>query len=575
MNDARLHVLLVEDNPYDADLLVEGLAGADGCFDVVHVECLEEAEAYLKQHATVDVVLLDLGLPGSGGLATLERARCAAPHLPMIVLTGLEDEATAIESLRKGAQDYLIKGEVRPLLLVRAIHHSVERKRMAQELCEARDRLASLARFPEEDPAPVLRLSTECTLLYANRAADLLCALWQLQPGQPVAPELAGPARRALAEGSTVQDVVACGDRIFSVTFSPTGFDINVYALEITDRKRAEEELAESEKRFRALVTASSEVMYRMSADWSVMHEPNGRHFIGATETSNTTWLAQYIPPEDQGQVMEVINEAIRTKSVFELEHRVLRADNSAGWTFSRAIPLLDANGEIVEWFGSANDITHRKRAEEALKKSLAEKEVLLKEIHHRVKNNMQVISSLVALQAERTPEADRRASLQDVAHRVRSMALVHEKLYQSTDLARVEFAEYARSLLNYLWRAHTTTAAGIELILNLEPMAISVNAAVPCGLILNELVSNALKHAFCDRADGQVTVSLCGDKAGRLCLRVRDNGRGLPTGFDWRQADSLGLHLVQVLARQLHATVEVVSTEGTEFTVTIGQATS
>ena len=139
-----------------------------------------------------------------------------------------------------------------------------------------------------------------------------------------------------------------------------------------------------------------------------------------------------------------------------------------------------------------------------ALKASLAEKEILLKEIHHRVKNNMQVISSLVALQAERLPDAATREVLQDVSHRVRSMALVHEKLYQSADMARVEFAEYAQSLLNYLWRAHGTTASRVRLALDLEPVPLSVNAAVPCGLILNELASNALKHAFHGRADGE-----------------------------------------------------------------------
>ena len=127
------------------------------------------------------------------------------------------------------------------------------------------------------------------------------------------------------------------------------------------------------------------------------------------------------------------------------------------------------------------------------------------------------------------------------------------------------------RSLLNYLWRAHGTAASGVRLALDLEPVPLSVNAAVPCGLILNELVSNALKHAFRGRAGGEVAVSLRGGPEGRVCLRVRDNGMGLPAGLDWRQADSLGLRLVQILAGQLHATVEVSSGEGTEFAVTFG----
>ncbi len=244
--------------------------------------------------------------------------------------------------------------------------------------------------------------------------------------------------------------------------------------------------------------------------------------------------------------------------------------------------PLRDAKGTFVGFLSMVQDITERKRAEERISASLAEKEVLLKEIHHRVKNNMQVISSLVALQAERLPDAAMRSVLQDVTHRVRSMALVHEKLYQSADMARVEFAEYARSLLSYLWRAHESTAPGVRLALDLEPVPLSVNAAVPCGLILNELVSNALKHAFCNRngrgsgdpaehGGGEVAVSLRGGPEGRVCLRVRDNGSGLPAGLDWRRADSLGLRLVQMLAGQLDATVDVCSREGTEFSVAFG----
>jgi two-component sensor histidine kinase len=212
--------------------------------------------------------------------------------------------------------------------------------------------------------------------------------------------------------------------------------------------------------------------------------------------------------------------------------------------------------------------------SEQHIRASLAEKEVLLKEIHHRVKNNMQVISSLVDLQADQLQDDAMRAVLQDVTHRVRSMALVHEKLYQSADMSRVEFAEYAQSLLGYLWRAHGTAASGVRLTLDLEPVPLSVNAAVPCGLILNELASNALKHAFRGRDGGEVIVSLRGGPGRRTCLRVRDNGIGLRAGLDWRQSDSLGLRLVQILAKQLSATVEVQGSQGTEFSVSFGGPT-
>jgi PAS domain S-box-containing protein len=284
--------------------------------------------------------------------------------------------------------------------------------------------------------------------------------------------------------------------------------------------------------------------------------------------------------PEIPDSWKHVHQRALAGEVVRSEADRFQRADGSVQWLRWEVRPWRDQKADIGGILIFTEDITAPKLADEALhaseahlRASLEEKEVLLKEIHHRVKNNMQVISSLVALQAEESPDDALRAVLREVTHRVRSMAMVHEKLYQSGDLARVDFADYTQELLNYLWRAHGDMAAGIRLTLDLAPVMLAVNAAVPCGLILNELVSNALKHAFNPHTGGKVSVSLRLAADGRVRLIVGDDGAGLPPDFVWQKARTLGLRLVQMLAGQLHASVDVGSDGGTEFTITFAGA--
>ena len=244
------------------------------------------------------------------------------------------------------------------------------------------------------------------------------------------------------------------------------------------------------------------------------------------------------------------------------------RADGS---TFAAQLDSAsgkDVNTDAAICRIAVSDITERRRAEERLNASLREKEVLLREIHHRVKNNLQVVSSLVSLQADTQTDPGVRNLLGDVRDRVRSMALVHELLYSSDSLAVVDFAEYTRSLLGYMMHTHGEVAVKVELTLAMQPLQLPVEPAMHCGLILNELVSNALKHAFPGQQGGEIVVSLDREASGLVCLRVRDSGVGLAAGVDWRKTPSLGLRLVQMLTRQLRGTVECSGPPGTEFRV-------
>jgi two-component sensor histidine kinase len=222
-------------------------------------------------------------------------------------------------------------------------------------------------------------------------------------------------------------------------------------------------------------------------------------------------------------------------------------------------------------------DITVRKQAEQQIRASLQEKEILLKEIHHRVKNNLQVISSLLDLQADYVEDPQLLQVFQDSQHRVRSMALVHEKLYQSQNLADIKTEDYVQNLVQYLFSAYNNRPNTIRLIINVDNITLDIYKAVPCGLIISELVSNTLKYAFPEtsvqsfhNAELQIQLRVRSDE--QLILTVSDNGVGLPSDLDWQNASSLGLRLVWMLTQQLQGVLEVNTDSGTTFKVTFAR---
>ena len=218
-------------------------------------------------------------------------------------------------------------------------------------------------------------------------------------------------------------------------------------------------------------------------------------------------------------------------------------------------------------------DVTQRVAAEEKIKASLREKEALLKEIHHRVKNNLQVVSSLLGLQSRAVTDEQTHKMFQESQNRIHSMALLHESLYQSNNLSMIDFPDYIRQLASHLFHSYGVRADRIHLRTDLDELYLNLDAAVPCGLIINELVSNSLKYAFPDGREGEVRIELHEVSDGLARLIVSDNGIGLRSDIDWATARSLGLRLVRTLAEQLGAKIEVKSIMGTEVQLTFAAA--
>jgi two-component sensor histidine kinase/ligand-binding sensor protein len=213
-------------------------------------------------------------------------------------------------------------------------------------------------------------------------------------------------------------------------------------------------------------------------------------------------------------------------------------------------------------------EIAERRHAEERILASLSEKEVLLKEIHHRVKNNLQIISTLLDLQFEKIDDNLSLNALRESQDRIKAMALLHEKLYQSPDLASIDFAEYIEKLAHFLFNSHMADPERINLNIDAGHLPLEIDRAIPCGLIINELVSNALKHAFPGERSGAISIDISEDRDDRITLKVADTGVGIRTGLDFKNTETLGLQLVNMLARQLGGQVSMESASGTAFTI-------
>jgi len=229
--------------------------------------------------------------------------------------------------------------------------------------------------------------------------------------------------------------------------------------------------------------------------------------------------------------------------------------------------PLIDA-GRVVGGVIVARDITENKRSEERLKASLREKEMLLKEVHHRVKNNLQVIASMLNLQAGNVYEDPVRTALRDSQNRIRTLALIHEKLYGARDVAEIPIKEYIQDLTSSLFRSLTPESASVSLGLDVADVLLDIDAAIPVALILNELVSNSLEHAFPQGGEGAMSITFKPISASRYKMVVADNGVGFPAELDFRNSDSLGLQLVCLLTKQLGGDIELDRRVGTQFTI-------
>ena len=261
------------------------------------------------------------------------------------------------------------------------------------------------------------------------------------------------------------------------------------------------------------------------------------------------------------------INEAIRGRHSRIFESNITTTRQGPLWISSTLTPIYDEDGLLKKLVVVDTDITSGKNMQSQIEHSLKEKDVLLKEIHHRVKNNLQIIISLLNLQTGYVKDENTLKTLKDGQSRVRSMALVHEKFYQSEELTEINFTEYVEKLCQFLYQSYGDKTHRINVEITGETIGLDMDTAMPCGLLINEIVSNAYKYAFPGQDQGRITIDLRRNN-GKVKLSVTDNGVGLPFDFAFDKADSLGMQLIQALTSQLDGELKLSHENGTSFDI-------
>lgn len=368
------------------------------------------------------------------------------------------------------------------------------------------------------------------------------------------------------------------------------------------ERVRIMTDLAASEERFRTMVASLSGVVYACSADLdrSVEFVSTGIKSISgiplADFLSGSQNISGIMHSDDLERVHNKIQGAIREMEPYTLEYRIVDTEGKTHWVLDRG-RAVHTSGSSLLLYGVMVDISGQKLAEEelrasyrklkqsrdasfnimedlehqrdALRKALEEREVLLREIHHRVKNNMQIISAMLELQAGYTTDNHIHEFFEESQARIKSMALVHEKLYRQESLSRINFGEYMQDLVDGIMAQYPPVLEKSAVNIDVGNIMLPIDKAIPCGLIVNELVSNIFKHAFPDKRSGRVEISMQEAENSAIILTVKDNGIGLPKDMDIHSGKTFGMYIIHSLAeRQLGGSIEMSNTHGTSFII-------
>jgi PAS domain S-box-containing protein len=524
---------------------------------------------------TPDLILADVMMPTMSGdqMVLAIRQEDRLKEIPVIMLTAKADEKLRVELLQGQVQDYINKPFAADELLARVENLLVERRRAAEKIRASELRYQNLFENMVEGLAYCQMIfengqPVDWVYLSVNPAFETLTGLknaggkrvTELIPGiRENSPTLFDIYARVATSGTPEKFEIHLETlhQWFSVSvYGPEpGYFVAVFDV-ITARKSAEEALRASEEKYRFLVENITDVVWQISTDYRFTYvSPTDERQRGYTadEVLGKT-IFDFMAEKSKNEVMErayarrmIMEKGERlSAAVFEIEQ--IRKDGILIWTEVTSNPVYDQTGCLLYYQGVTRDITERKRADEQIRKSLSEKEVLLRELYHRTKNNMNVITALLEIQAADIDDERLKTAFTEAEHRIYSMALAHQKLYEANDLSRLNLKEYLQDLLESLRKSLNISASQISIVSEMEDVFILIDTAIPCGLILNELISNIFKYAFPDNRNGEIRLQLRRNESGEVDIRISDNGVGVPPGFDFHRDGHLGMQSIFLL---------------------------
>jgi PAS domain S-box-containing protein len=337
---------------------------------------------------------------------------------------------------------------------------------------------------------------------------------------------------------------------------------------EVAQRMRAEKDVQNALSYTRSVIEANPDLMVVLDRNGTLLDVNAAAESltgIPREQLIGTPYSGYLVDDGTLYSAFSTLLETGRLENVIQIR----RTDGHVTPLSVNATMIGKKDAPDVRIIVSAHDITRQKKDGEVIRASLDEKVILLREVHHRVKNNLQIIISLVNLQMRQTDDPEVKQIMSETQNRVRAMSLVHEKLYRSESLSRIDFADYTRYLATQLFSFYGSDTRRVRLDFVMGKIMVDINTAVPLGLLMNEIVSNALKHAFPNGREGTISIS-GSDENNLITLVVRDDGIGIPADFDWKNTTSLGMRLVTSLIDQVDGTVTLDRSRGTAFTITI-----